>query len=58
MHWPVDSRLGVARRYAEGALGLAEVDFQRNGYRRLVAGPAGSSAHLHDTRRRLAARDR
>lgn len=27
-----DGMLGVARRYAEGALGLAEVDFQRNGY--------------------------
>lgn len=27
-----DGMLGVARRYAEGALGLAELDFQRNGY--------------------------
>lgn len=27
-----DGMLGVARRYAEGAIGLAEVDFERNGY--------------------------
>lgn len=27
-----DGMLGLARRYAEGSLGLAEVDFERNGY--------------------------